>query len=128
MKTEVVDVSPTRKEIKIEIGAEEVRAEFDRVAEEYARAVNVPGFRKGHVPRSLVNGNTRVDTSETDYLIGAVGGMEHHLAAHLSVGAEGQLFYISYGNPAISPAPGTAVTRTKTAMGTALLVMARFYL
>ena len=54
MKTEVVDHSPTRKEIKIEIGADEVRAEFDRVAEEYARAVAVPGFRKGHAPTAVV--------------------------------------------------------------------------
>jgi len=54
MKTEVVDASETRKEIKIEIEAEEVRQEFERVAAEYARAVNVPGFRKGHAPVAVV--------------------------------------------------------------------------
>jgi len=54
MKTEVVDVSPTRKEIKIEIPAEEVRAEVDRVTQEYARAASVPGFRKGHAPAGVV--------------------------------------------------------------------------
>ncbi|PYS76983.1 MAG: trigger factor, partial [Acidobacteria bacterium] len=61
MKTEVVDTSETRKEIKIEIGADEVRAEFDRVAEEYARAVNVPGFRKGHAPVAVVRTRYKKD-------------------------------------------------------------------
>ena len=54
MKTEVVDVSPTRKEIKIEIDPETVRESYNRVSDTYARQVNVPGFRKGHAPRSVV--------------------------------------------------------------------------
>jgi trigger factor len=61
MKTEVVDVSPTRKEIKIEIGAEEVRAEFERVTQEYARAVAVPGFRKGNAPAAVVRTRYKKD-------------------------------------------------------------------
>jgi trigger factor len=54
MKTELVDVSPTRKEIKIEIEPEVVRETYDRVSDTYAKQVNVPGFRKGHAPRSVV--------------------------------------------------------------------------
>jgi trigger factor len=54
MKTEVVDVSSTRKELKIEIDATDVRAEMDRVTERYAAAVSVPGFRKGRAPNSVV--------------------------------------------------------------------------
>ncbi|HEX7177539.1 MAG TPA: trigger factor [Pyrinomonadaceae bacterium] len=54
MKTEIVDVSATRKEFKIEIDAAEVRAEYDRVSGEYARKATVPGFRKGHAPASVV--------------------------------------------------------------------------
>ncbi|MDT7809166.1 MAG: trigger factor [Acidobacteriota bacterium] len=61
MKTEIVEVSPTRREIKIEIEAAEVRAEFDRVAEEYARAVMVPGFRKGHAPTTVVRTRYKKD-------------------------------------------------------------------
>src|SRR5205085_1077203 len=61
MKTEVVDTSETRKEIKIEIEATEVRAEFDRVSEEYARAANVPGFRKGHAPVTVVRTRYKKD-------------------------------------------------------------------
>jgi trigger factor len=61
MKTEVVEVSPTRKEIKIEIEAAEVRAEFERVTQEYARAVTVPGFRKGHAPVGVVRTRYKKD-------------------------------------------------------------------
>lgn len=61
MKTEIVDASETRKELKIEIGAEEVRAEFERVTQEYARAVTVPGFRKGNAPVSVVRTRFKKD-------------------------------------------------------------------
>lgn len=61
MKTEVVDVSETRKEIKIEVEAADVRAEFDRVAGEYARMANVPGFRKGHAPVGVVRTRFKKD-------------------------------------------------------------------
>ncbi|HYN85058.1 MAG TPA: trigger factor [Pyrinomonadaceae bacterium] len=54
MKTEIVDVSETKKELKLEIAPEEVRAELDRVSETYARQVSVPGFRKGHAPVSVI--------------------------------------------------------------------------
>ena len=45
MKTELVDVSPTRKEIKIEVEPEVVRAAFDRISDRYAKQASVPGFR-----------------------------------------------------------------------------------
>jgi trigger factor len=61
MKTEVVDVSATRKEIKIEIEEADVRAEFDRVTAEYSRAVTVPGFRKGHAPVAVVRTRYKKD-------------------------------------------------------------------
>ena len=51
MKSEVVDVSPTRKEIKIEIEADQVRAAYDRISDQYAQHATVPGFRPGHAPR-----------------------------------------------------------------------------
>ncbi len=54
MKTEIVDVSATRKEIKIEVAPEDVRAEFERVTGEFARGANVPGFRKGHAPLGVI--------------------------------------------------------------------------
>jgi trigger factor len=54
MKTELIDVSPTRKEIKIEIEPEQVRSAYDRVSQQYSKAATVPGFRPGHAPTSVV--------------------------------------------------------------------------
>jgi len=54
MKTELIDVSPTRKEIKIEIAPEQVRSAFDRISERYAKSASVPGFRPGHAPQSVI--------------------------------------------------------------------------
>jgi trigger factor len=54
MKTELVDVSATRKEIKIEIDLATVRQAYDRVSDSYAKQAKVPGFRPGHAPRAVV--------------------------------------------------------------------------
>ncbi len=54
MKTELIDVSPTRKEIRIEIEPVQIRSAYDRVSQQYSKAVNVPGFRPGHAPTSVV--------------------------------------------------------------------------
>ncbi|MCB1056046.1 MAG: trigger factor [Acidobacteria bacterium] len=50
----VEDAGPSRKQLKIEIPAPAVDAELDRVTAEFARQANLPGFRKGKAPRSLV--------------------------------------------------------------------------
>ncbi len=54
MKTELKEVSPTQKELKIEIPAEDVRQVYNKVSQKYARAVSVPGFRKGFAPLDVV--------------------------------------------------------------------------
>src|ERR1041384_8317126 len=54
MKTELKEISPTRKQIDIEIEADAVRASYDRVSDRYAQSANVPGFRPGHAPREVV--------------------------------------------------------------------------
>ena len=54
MKTELTDVSPTRKEIRIEIEPAVVRSTYDRISDEYSKAAKVPGFRPGHAPRSVI--------------------------------------------------------------------------
>jgi trigger factor len=54
MKTELKDISPTRKQIEIEIEPEAVRAVYDRISDQYAKGANVPGFRPGHAPRAVV--------------------------------------------------------------------------
>jgi trigger factor len=54
MKSEVINVSETRKEIKIEIEPEVVKAAYDRISDTVSKNANVPGFRRGHVPRSVI--------------------------------------------------------------------------
>ena len=54
MKTELKDISPTRKQIDIEIEPEAVRAVYDSISDRYAKSANVPGFRPGHAPRAVV--------------------------------------------------------------------------
>jgi len=54
MKTELTDVSETRKEIKIEIEPSQVRDAYDRISDEFSKNAKVPGFRPGHAPRSVV--------------------------------------------------------------------------
>jgi trigger factor len=54
MKTELVDVTETRKNLSVEIPSTEVDAEIDRVTQNYSRAARVPGFRPGKVPQRIV--------------------------------------------------------------------------
>jgi trigger factor len=54
MKTEIVDVSQTRKEINIEIDADTLKQSYDQISDRYAKLATVPGFRRGHAPRSVV--------------------------------------------------------------------------
>ena len=54
MKTELTDVSQTRKEIRIEIEPAVVRSTYDRISDQYTKAAKVPGFRPGHAPRSVI--------------------------------------------------------------------------
>src|SRR5437773_1179777 len=54
MKTELKEISPTRKQIDVIIDADAVRMVYDRISDNYAKAATVPGFRPGHAPRAVV--------------------------------------------------------------------------
>jgi trigger factor len=54
MKSELKEVSPTQKEIHLEIDADAVRESYGRVSKKYASRANVPGFRKGYAPLDVV--------------------------------------------------------------------------
>ncbi len=54
MKTELIDVSETRKNLVVEIPSTVVDAEIDKVSRDYSRAARIPGFRPGKVPAKVV--------------------------------------------------------------------------
>src|ERR1041385_7765253 len=54
MNITVTDQEKCKKQLRIEIPGDDVRKETDKVAGELARTVNLPGFRRGHAPRSVV--------------------------------------------------------------------------
>jgi trigger factor len=51
-KVEIHDVGPWKKTLKIEVSAEDVKSEYEESLKELSRTVQIPGFRKGHVPRA----------------------------------------------------------------------------
>jgi trigger factor len=50
----VADVGPSRKELKIEVPAPAVEAEFQRVSQQFGKKARIPGFRQGKVPPAMV--------------------------------------------------------------------------
>lgn len=54
MNITVTDQENCKKQLHLEIPADVVRAETDKVAGTLARQVNVPGFRPGHAPKSVI--------------------------------------------------------------------------
>jgi len=47
-------VSPTVRELELEISAETVKKEYEKVLKDYVARVKLPGFRKGYAPRDMV--------------------------------------------------------------------------
>lgn len=64
MKFEITDLSPVRKTLTIELPAERVSRAFQRFSNEVARQVQIPGFRPGKAPLSLVRRHYQQDISE----------------------------------------------------------------
>lgn len=54
MNTELIEVSQTEREIKIEIPPDAVKEVYNKVSQKYAKAANIPGFRKGFAPLDVV--------------------------------------------------------------------------
>lgn len=50
MEVTVTDLSPCRKQLRIEVDAETVDAKFDAVAKDFRRQAHLPGFRPGKAP------------------------------------------------------------------------------
>lgn len=54
MKSELIEVSPTQKEIKLQVEPEALKEVYATVSQKYAKGANVPGFRKGYAPLDVV--------------------------------------------------------------------------
>ena len=55
MKSAVETLSPTRVRLNIEVEFSELKPHLDRAYKTIAGQVNIPGFRKGHVPAALID-------------------------------------------------------------------------
>ncbi|HNP79512.1 MAG TPA: trigger factor [Candidatus Pacearchaeota archaeon] len=53
MKTEIKDVSSTKKKVQIEINAQEFNVFYEKALKEMIKELEMPGFRKGMVPESI---------------------------------------------------------------------------
>src|SRR5258708_5163504 len=54
MKSEIKEISPTQKEIHLQIDAASLKEAYGKVSQKYAKRANVPGFRKGYAPLDVV--------------------------------------------------------------------------
>jgi trigger factor len=54
MKTDLVDINDTRKNLRVEIPSAVVDAQIERIARNYSRQARVPGFRPGKAPARVI--------------------------------------------------------------------------
>jgi trigger factor len=66
-QSRLTDLSPSRKEIELEIPDEEFRQEYEKVLGEYVAKAKLDGFRKGHAPRERVKALFDHDISHDVY-------------------------------------------------------------
>ncbi|MFN0084466.1 MAG: trigger factor [Blastocatellia bacterium] len=96
MEVAIADVSQCAKDLTIEVPADEVRAEFEKVYDLYSKNVKVPGFRPGRVPRSVIK--QRFNKEVKDEVAGEIvpHALKHALQDHkLRAVAEPSLLELS---------------------------------
>ena len=55
MKISVRNLEPTKVKLTVTVEPEELNPYLDAARKEIAKQVNVPGFRKGHVPGKIID-------------------------------------------------------------------------
>ncbi len=55
MKSTVENLEPTKVRLTVEVGYEELKPQMDKAYKDIATQVQVPGFRKGHVPPRIID-------------------------------------------------------------------------
>ncbi len=74
------DVSSVKKKLSVEISAQVASEEFHRIAGEFKKHANLPGFRKGRAPFSLVKQRFQKDIREE--VINRLVPESYHQAIH----------------------------------------------
>lgn len=64
MKVDIQETTPTQRVIKIEVPADEVTQEFQRVSSDINKRVRVHGFRPGKAPLSIIEKNYKSEIEE----------------------------------------------------------------
>jgi trigger factor len=59
MNITITDHANCKKQVRLEIPSDVVRAQTDKTAADLARKVHIPGFRPGHVPTSVIKSRFR---------------------------------------------------------------------
>jgi len=54
MKVSVTDLSPCRRSVSVELPPDVIQQEYEKAFREFARGIRLDGFRKGHVPKQVV--------------------------------------------------------------------------
>ena len=66
MKVSIEDLSPIKKKILVEVSSQDVDKEMDAVYQELSEKVSIDGFRKGKVPKGIL------ETRYKEYVLGEV--------------------------------------------------------
>ncbi|MCH7590134.1 trigger factor [PVC group bacterium] len=64
MDIKLTEVEPCRKQMLIQVSTERVKNQTDEVCRELMKSVKIPGFRKGKVPRHIVEQRFRNDVQK----------------------------------------------------------------
>jgi trigger factor len=64
MKVELTDLSPVKKSMSVVVDAEEVAKETATIVEGYAQKANIPGFRRGKVPKTVIRARFAKEVEE----------------------------------------------------------------
>ncbi len=54
MKSEIKEISPTRRQLKVEVDVASIKDAYGKISQRYAKGANVPGFRKGYAPLDVI--------------------------------------------------------------------------
>ncbi len=64
VKVDIQETTPTQRVLKIEVPAEEVSQEFQRVSSGINKRVRIPGFRPGKAPLNIIEKNYKSEIEE----------------------------------------------------------------